>query len=183
MIAEDRSRSSMLSRSRPCEGGDPYSVSHREHTAYGSGSVSAFTRVFDALWAGTTQSGATDSTSVDHALGRASDFSRRKSRPWVATSSCNPRSAFLCKFSGLRDFSVEKPALAPLTKSTIVELRRVQCRQSNSAATTAACRSGSRGSFMCCPLCATALKAERTMRRASMEYGPAGVDLASDRAK
>jgi hypothetical protein len=37
----------------------------------GQGSLSAFTRVFDALWAGTTRSGARDSTSVDHALGRA----------------------------------------------------------------------------------------------------------------
>src|SRR6202051_2311192 len=33
----------------------------------------------------------------------ASDFSRRKSRPWGATSSCSPRSAFFC--SGCPDFA------------------------------------------------------------------------------
>jgi len=39
-----------LSASRPCEGRDPYAAPYM-----GPGAISAFTRVFDALWAGTTE--------------------------------------------------------------------------------------------------------------------------------
>jgi hypothetical protein len=45
-----------LPRGRPCESRDPYAVPPRSAAAYGSRlPTSAFTRVFDTLWAGTTR--------------------------------------------------------------------------------------------------------------------------------
>src|ERR1700681_1327393 len=65
----DRSRSSMPSRSRPCESRDPYAVPYREETAYGSPlRKRAYARLRRAMGRDDPESEGADSTSLDHAL-------------------------------------------------------------------------------------------------------------------